>query len=240
MKNNIGHAGRRTAGLGLLALAVTLPSALHAQTGGAPAADTERIETEGTASAQTPETVIQKWPERSRTLSRAMIEKYGQPSRFTANELVWNNNGPWQKTVVYRESWMHLPGMRDKDYLEQSVGYQIPDEKVEDVKRFDKRIAFNKDKGELSSRAESESMNYLALNLAEEIATNKRTVEDARDFYRKTEGFSKSGKSSPYLNGLMFATGHDKDRTAGDKSVAPVEQERTMNNTGTPENIVNP
>jgi hypothetical protein len=193
------------AGLGMLSVLVVATAAgLFAQPGAQPDVSMERMETESSQSAQTPETVIKGWPEQARSIARAMIEKYGQPSRFSADAVVWYDNAPWQKTVVYRVAWPHSVTMRDKDYLEQTIGYQVPNDKVNALKRFDKRLDVNQTSGELSSRSESESMNILALNLADEIVNDRRSVEDARDFYRETARLSRSGKSSRYLEGFLF------------------------------------
>jgi len=173
---------------------------VHAQTGvtvGPPP-------TEGTQASQTPETVVQKWPEGARATAREMISKYGQPNRFSEGALVWIDNGPWQKTVVYRNAWPHFLGRRDKDYLEQTIAYRVPTDKIEDLKRFDRRLEINESRGQLSSRSESEAMNFLALNLADEIVTEKRGVDDARDFMAKTESLAASGKSSAYTKGFLF------------------------------------
>lgn len=160
--------------------------------------------TEGTQASQTPETVIQKWPEGARATAREMISKYGEPNRFSEGALVWIDNGPWRKTVVYRNAWPHFLGRRDKDYLEQTIAYRVPAEKIEDLKRFDRRLEINESRGQLSSRSESEAMNFLALNLADEIVTDKRDVDDARDFMAKTESLAASGKTSPYTKGFLF------------------------------------
>jgi len=160
--------------------------------------------TEGTQASQTPETVISKWPEGARLTARDMIAKYGEPNRFSEGALVWIDNGPWQKTVVYRNAWPHFLGRKDKDYLEQTISYRVPIEKIEDLKRFDRRLEINESRGQLSARSESEAMNFLALNLADEIVTDKRGVDDARDFMAKTESLSASGKSSNYTKGFLF------------------------------------
>jgi hypothetical protein len=161
---------------------------------------------------RTPETAIRKWPAGARTTARVMISKYGEPSRFSAGSLVWFHNGPWLKTVVYRSAWPRIIGKRDKDYLEQTIAYQVPDEKVNDLKRFDARIKVSENGGQLSARSESEGMNFLALNLVDEIATGARSVEDARDFYSKTARLSKAGKSSAYMEGLLFPNRRENGR----------------------------
>ena len=162
------------------------------------------IETEGVAAAKTPENVIGKWPELARTIAKAMIEKYGLPHRYNDDALVWNNNGPWLKTVVRRSARSHRPGMRDTDYLEQTIHYEAPPDAAADVRRFDKRIKLDAARNELSARSESEQMNFLALNLADEIARGNRSVRSARAFYSKTARLAKAGKTSAYMSGFLF------------------------------------
>src|SRR5262249_36521961 len=118
--------------------------------------------------------------------------------------LVWIANGPWQKTVVYKTAWLHYVGKRDTDYLEQTAADRIPSGKIADLKRFDRRIEVDPVHGLLTARSESEALNFLTLNLAEEIARGRRSVEDAREAYARIERLSKSGKSSAYAEGLLF------------------------------------
>jgi hypothetical protein len=160
--------------------------------------------TEGTAASQTPETVVLKWPEGARATAREMISKYGEPNRFSEGALVWIDNGPWRKTVVYRSAWPHFLGRRDTDYLEQTIAYRVPAEKIEELKRFDRRLEINESRGQLSARSESEPINFLALNLADEIVNGKRGVDDAREFMARTESLARSGKTSRYTQGFLF------------------------------------
>lgn len=201
MNNRIGNLGRRyAASLCLLALAAATPGGIFAQPliprpAGAEIADPNGV--------QTPETTMRDWPEIARSTARMMIEKYGEPNQFNEQALIWYNNGPWQETAVYREPRTRHLVMRDKDYLKQTVNYRVPSDKVAELQRFDKSIDVDTTRGEISSQSESENMNYLALNLAEEIAGDKRSVEDARAFYIKASELYKSGKESSYLNGLL-------------------------------------
>jgi hypothetical protein len=169
-----------------------------------PITDTHWIETESSASAQTPETTIRKWPELSQITARAMIAKYGEPNRFGPNALIWLHNGPWEKSIVYRNAWPHSPVKKDQDYLKQVIGYRVPDDKVETLRRFDRRLEVDETTNELSFQSDNESTNFLALNLADDIVTEKRSVDDARDFFRKTLELQRSGKSSEYLEGFLF------------------------------------
>jgi hypothetical protein len=191
--------------LGLLALIVAaLGLSLYAQ----PSKRSDHTQKSpailSSASAQTPEAIIRQWPERARSIVRVMIQTYGQPNRISAGALVWHNNGPWRKTVVYRKARSNSRAMRGQDYLEQTVGYQVPDDKINALRRFNRRIAVSKAKDELSCRSDSEKLNILALNLADDIVNYRRSVEDARYFYRQAVRLAMSGKSSMYLDELLF------------------------------------
>jgi hypothetical protein len=203
------------AGLGLVALLMAVAAGHKAKASGEietqkPSATTHWIETKSSDSAQTPETVVREWPELSQKMARAMIEKYGQPVRFNDDALVWEHNGSWQKSVVYRAAWPHSAAKKDVDYLKQTIGYRVPQEKIEDLRRFDKRLSVNTETNEVSFQSESEKTNFLALNLADEIVTEKRSVEDARDYFKKTARLAESGKSSQYTEGFLFPVPNER------------------------------
>ena len=175
--------------------------------------DSHWIETEGAASAKTPENVIRKWPEAARSIARAMIEKYGLPHRYDDDALVWTNNGPWRKTVVRRAARSHRAGMRDADFLEQTIGYEVSADAAADLRRFDRRLKIDLRRHEISARSESERTNFLVLNLADEIARGNRTVHGARAFYDRTERLAKAGKTSRYMTGFLFKGRESMNRT---------------------------
>jgi hypothetical protein len=192
MMNAYRLKGRRIAGLGLAAILSVAGAPVIAQTNDAP------------------ETVIQNWPKELQSQARYLIEKYGAPSSSDANSLVWMNNGPWRKTILHREGFTKAMMGKNRDHLEQVVAFAVPEDKIADLQRFDKRISVNQATDEVSSHADTESMNYLALNLADDIVKGERTVQGARAFYRKTKMLEKTGKSSPYLDGLLFAKDSNK------------------------------
>jgi hypothetical protein len=154
--------------------------------------------------ARSVDKTIASWPYYARAVARDTIAQYGSPDEVGDNALVWYADGPWKKTTVHRLGWPHYTFKRDKDYLENAIGYAVPDDRLADLTRFDKRLSADQASAELSSRSESERMNFLALNIADEVIRGKRTVEEAREFYRKTERLASAGKSSPYLVGLLF------------------------------------
>lgn len=195
--------GRRVAGLGLAAILsiAAAGASASAQRSDAPAAGAAATEA---PTNEAPESVIESWPKDIQTQARALIERYGKPSASDANALVWFNNGPWRKTVLHREGFTKGVVGKDRDHLEQVISYPVPEEKVADIQKFDKRIEVNRATDEMSSRADTESMNFLALNLADEIVKGERSVQGARVFYRRVKLLEKTGKSSPYLDGLLF------------------------------------
>jgi hypothetical protein len=90
------------------------------------------------------------------------------------------------------------------DVLEQLVPYHVPFEKFNEIAAFDGSVIPERTKGEISARCDMEEMNFLALNLAHDIVTGKRTVEEARRFYAETAMGFMMNESSPYTNGLQF------------------------------------
>jgi hypothetical protein len=123
-----------------------------------------------------------------------MIEKYGRPQVITANELRWSAVDPWQRIVVHRDR---------VSPLEQAVTYGVPKNKVADVRKFRHGVKVVPDEGIVSARSNSETANYLALNLAADIARGKRTPAQADRFFTRTIRLSEAGKSSPYTERLL-------------------------------------
>ncbi len=153
------------------------------------------------------ESAIRTWPAGARATARAMIDKYGEPDRLTEGALRWTGNGPWAKTIVHRRAWSPFLGNRTHDYLEQTVDYQIPRGRADELRRFDERLEINERGGQLSAWSPSEPMNVLILNMAHEIASGRRDARSARSFVAKAVEFSKAGKSSVYMERLLFPPG---------------------------------
>ncbi len=148
--------------------------------------------------------LIKLWPELTQVAARATIEQYGQPDAATDRLLIWTNKEPWQRIIVYRDAVSHSFPMVHQDFLENTVRYRVPEDKVADLLRFDGGLVIDTTRGELSSHCDAEKSNILALNVAHEVATGKRDVADARRFLRDTMMKSMAGKSSPYMEKLMF------------------------------------
>lgn len=155
-------------------------------------------------SGQTPESIIILWPTFSFRLARLMIAKYGQPADASDHQLVWRDNGPWKTTIVYRVPQKERALGRSRGRLEQSVAYAVPADRLDELARFDEEIEADAKEGRLTARSDDESDNLLALNLADEILKGRRTLKDAVDFRRKATRLRDTGKSSPYLERLLF------------------------------------
>ncbi|MBI2386501.1 MAG: hypothetical protein HYV14_10865 [Elusimicrobia bacterium] len=184
--------------LGLLLLAACAPSAARAQFREEP--DLAEISLSG----ETPESVILLWPTFSYRLARLMIAKYGQPSQATDHSLVWEGNGQWKRTVVYRVPPMQRTLTRGGGRLEQTVAYRVPARRIDDLGRFDKKIEADATEKRLTARSDDESENFLVLNLADEVLRGRRTPQEAADFRRSAARLRDSGKSSPYFDRLLF------------------------------------
>jgi len=156
------------------------------------------------ASSAMTKNVLDGWTGMPRDAAMKLIAKYGQPDEATASMLVWKNNGEWKCTKVYRDEVPHSFPAPHTDFLEQTIDYRVPPSKFSDLAEYDGSVIVERTKGEMSARCDKEELNRLALNLANDVATGKRSVSDARKFYAMTAMAFKEGKSDPYLEALQF------------------------------------
>lgn len=190
-------AARRTV-LSLLILAGAAPTAARAQF------REEMDLSEVALSGTTPESIILLWPTFSYRLARLMIARYGQPAEYSDHSLVWIDNAPWKRTVVYRVPPGDRPIAGEGGRLEQSAAYRVPENRVSDLGRFDPDIEADAKAGRLTAISDDESDNFLALNLADDVIRGRRSPKEAAEFRRKQARLRDSGKSSAYLTRLLF------------------------------------
>ncbi len=153
--------------------------------------------------------VLANWREGPKRVAREMMDAYGPPDEMSVNMLIWNNNGPWRRTIVRNEEVHHNFPMPHTDKLENVIDYHVPPEKASMLAEFDGSVLISRTRGELSARCESEAMNLLALNLANDIVTGKRSVDDARMEYGKNAMAHMQGQLTPYMSSLQFTAQHD-------------------------------
>ncbi|WP_070861179.1 hypothetical protein, partial [Staphylococcus sp. HMSC62B09] len=73
------------------------------------------------------------------------------------------------------------------------------------IAAFDGSVYLDRTTGEASAKCHEEAMNFLSLNLLNDIVTGKRDVQGAKAFYAQTaEQFTKYHITSPYTEGFLF------------------------------------
>lgn len=149
-------------------------------------------------------TTVDSWPAETKKAAQALIEKYGQPDGVMDHALIWKNKEQWQQVTVYRDAVTHSLPMPHQDFIENTISYKVPESKVSDLIKFDLALVIDGTRGTLASHCDTEKANTLALNLANEIVTGKRTVASAKAFLRDTMMKTMAGKDSPYTEKLMF------------------------------------
>jgi hypothetical protein len=136
-------------------------------------------------------------------LAANLIDEYGPPDRVEPSRLVWNN-----KHLMKRISaWDEIPGSRPDAggyLLEETVSYQVPEPRRQDLASFSDDISVSPDGTELSARSDNEGLNFLALNLADEIIQGVKTPDEARQAYDQTLQLKAAGKTSAFTQGLLF------------------------------------
>lgn len=145
-----------------------------------------------------------QWPDKARLLAAAMTSEYGAPDETAPGLLTWRGRPPWSLILVYRDA----QSPQNPNNLQQSVAYDVPLRRWRALGAFERGVVYDPVKHELVARTSSEATNLLALNLADEVAHGKRTPQDANAFFDQTLELSAAGKSSPYMNRLLFFPGH--------------------------------
>lgn len=161
------------------------------------------------------EALTADWPEKNKEVLKTMVERYGQPNEGTQSMLIWHNNGPWKRTILYREQVSHLFPKKHVDVLEQFVDLKVPPEKVDELAKYDGSVIVERTKGEISARCDKEEMNFLALNLAKEIVDGKKGVEAARNEYAKSAMAFMMGNTNDYTDDLNFHASNTADPDQG-------------------------
>jgi hypothetical protein len=192
--------------------------ALACATVGATASAAEGMSAKGHADVRQ---TIQSWPADAKKAAEMTLQKYGEPDEVTPERLVWNGNGPWKRTIITREETDHAFPMPHKDVMQQVIDYKVPPEKFDDLAQYDGSVIVERTKGEISARCDKEEANFLALNLANDVATGKKSVQEAREYYARAIKDLMAGKKDPYVQKLQFSP---QQRTADADRPAPMRQ----------------
>ncbi len=166
------------------------------------------------------QTLIGNWPPMSKKAAEQTLDKYGPPNEAMASRLIWYNNGPWKRTICYRDEVLHNFPAPHTDVIEQFIDYQVPVEKFGELAAFDGSVMGERTKGEVSARCDMEAANILALNLMHDIVTGKCDAEKAREIYSEVTGAYVLNQPAPYAEKLQFNV-PSGDTADADKTPTP-------------------
>lgn len=152
----------------------------------------------------TVESFISDWNAMSKKAANLTIEQYGPPNEATESRLIWHNNGPWKRTIVYRDEIPHDFPQPHTDVIENYINYSVPPEMFSELAKFDGSVIVERTRGEVSSRCDMEAANILALNLMNDIVTGKLNAEEARDKYCEVTSAFMMNRPAPYAEKLQF------------------------------------
>lgn len=150
------------------------------------------------------ESILANWPAKPDEIARTMMAKYGPPQDACQTHLVWFNNGQWKTTVVYRDGIAHYWPSVHEDYLEQTISFKVDPALYDDIATFDGSVTAERTSGDLTARCDYEAANFLAINLARDIAVGEITAIEARDIYIEAAMLYRDGQAHPYMQGIMF------------------------------------
>jgi hypothetical protein len=148
---------------------------------------------------------IVDWSSEAKEIAQLIRDKYGDPDEVTDSMLIWHNNGPWKRTIVHRDPVPHQFPKPHLDGVQQFVDYDVPIDKYDDLAAFDGSVVAERTNGELSARCHDEEANFLALNLAHDIITGRKTVKEAREAYKQAMLDYRANKAVAYMEGLQFS-----------------------------------
>jgi hypothetical protein len=165
--------------------------------------------------------IIKDWPAMSQKSANLTIDQYGPPNEAISSRLIWYNNGPWKRTVVYRDEIPHDFPQPHSDVIEQFIDYKVPPEMFSEIAKFDGSVIPERTKGEVSSRCDMEAANILALNLMNDIVTRKLTVEKAREIYCEVTSAYMMNRPAPYAEKLQFDVSSDDTLDTDEVMIGP-------------------
>lgn len=149
---------------------------------------------------------MKSWPMASQMAVKEQMELYGKPDEITPTMVVWYNNGPWKKTVVSKMETKHDFPKSHTDCMEQCISYKVPLDKYDELVHFDGSVTVDRTQGTIAARCDKQENNFLALNLAHDVITGKKSVEEARKSYGEMVKQAMAGNKPEYMKKLMFTS----------------------------------
>ena len=177
------------------------------------------------------------WAQNHKDAIQKTAAKFGPPTEGTMNCVVWRNVGPFKCIKVEREEVTHKFPVEHVDFLEHTIAYRIPSERVSDVTACDGSLYVDRTGGLLSAKCDTEAHNLLGLNIAHDILSGQKTAQQGREAYQQIVKDEMAGRSHPYLEGLRFQPGSEASRdadmsTSGSAGMDGMDRMRTRDGQG--------
>lgn len=150
------------------------------------------------------EKLIADWPAGPQLGARQMLEQYGPPMEATSEQLIWHDEGPYKRITVTRVEHHHDFPTPHMDFLEHTVHYDVPSEKVSEITAYDGSVTLDRTRGEMSARCDLEGHNILSLNIAHDIVTGKHDAQSAQKTFGEVIAQDMLGKKPAYVTALQF------------------------------------
>jgi hypothetical protein len=153
---------------------------------------------------QAVEEIIRNWPDAPQRAVHDMISRYGAPNEATPTKLFWYYNGQWKRTVVTCDEIPHNFPTAHTDFISQFIDYRIPPDLADEAIAFDGSVLLDRTAGEVGARCDMEAMNFLTLNLLNDIVAGRATVAEARKRYAEEASAHMMNRAAPYTEKLHF------------------------------------
>ena len=151
------------------------------------------------------EQIIANWEKEPRESAERLIKEYGEPAEFSPSGMIWYDTADgWKRSVLTNDPTPHNFPDTHNDFLEQFIDYRVPLEMFTPLAEYDGSVNVDRTRGEMSARCGGTSMNFVAINLAHDIVTGKRSVQDARAEYTRLYQAYQNDEHPEYTKGFVF------------------------------------
>ena len=176
----------------------------------------------------------QGWAADHKEVVKKMADKYGPPSEATPSMVIWHDPAPFKCITVMRDAVTHKFPAEHPDFLQHTISYRIPSDRISELTAVDGSLYVDRTGGLLSAKCDSEAHNLLGFNIAHDIFTGKKTVQQGREAYAQIASDEKNGKSHPYLEKLQFQPVDEMSARDPDMS-ADMDASKSMPNPNMPD-----
>jgi hypothetical protein len=153
------------------------------------------------------------WPEASQFAAIEMRGKYGKPDVESDGLIIWLDKNQWKMITITKTESPHSFPLDHTDVLQQTISYKVPPEFYDDLVLFNGSISIDRTQGTISARCDHEANNILTLNLANDIVTGKKTVEEARKACANILIEKMLGGNPEYMQKLNFLQQDDANES---------------------------